>query len=71
MVGSIEYSYPKGVVQNSKGSEEKVDELRRYPGKGDGDLLKIVGVGAGAWGSDFAALLQDSYGFKLEAMKVK
>lgn len=66
MVGSIEVasnnSYSNGAVQNHNGSEEKLDELRRFLGKADGDLLKIVGVGAGAWGSVFAALLQDSYG---------
>ncbi|KAH6817723.1 6-phosphogluconate dehydrogenase family protein [Perilla frutescens var. frutescens] len=75
MVGSIEvaskYSYSNGVVQNSNGSEEKVDELRRYLGKADGDLLKIVGVGAGAWGSVFAALLQDSYGQYREKVQVR
>ncbi|KAI3472224.1 hypothetical protein Pfo_029712 [Paulownia fortunei] len=66
MVGSIEVasnnSYSNGAVQNHNGLEEKLDELRRFLGKADGDLLKIVGVGAGAWGSVFAALLQDSYG---------
>ncbi|KAI3446493.1 hypothetical protein Pfo_003158 [Paulownia fortunei] len=66
MVGSIEVaggnSYSNGAIQNHNGLEEKIDELRRFLGKADGDLLKIVGVGAGAWGSVFAALLQDSYG---------
>ncbi|KAL0383511.1 UNVERIFIED_CONTAM: putative glycerol-3-phosphate dehydrogenase [NAD(+)] 1, cytosolic [Sesamum calycinum] len=66
MVGSIEVasnnSYSNGVIHNQNGLEEKLDELRRFLGKSDGDLLKIVGVGAGAWGSVFAALLQDSYG---------
>lgn len=42
--------------------EEKLDELRHLFGKADGDPLRIVGVGAGAWGSVFIALLQDSYG---------
>ncbi|WVZ04852.1 hypothetical protein V8G54_018198, partial [Vigna mungo] len=41
---------------------EKLDTFRRLIGKGDGDPLRIVSVGAGAWGSVFAALLQDSYG---------
>ncbi|CAN1256201.1 Probable glycerol-3-phosphate dehydrogenase [NAD(+)] 1, cytosolic [Linum perenne] len=66
MVGSIEtnpnqngWSSP---VHTSNGQEEKLDELRRLMGKSDGDPLRIVGVGAGAWGSVFAALLQDSYG---------
>ncbi|KAL1564369.1 glycerol-3-phosphate dehydrogenase (NAD(+)) [Salvia divinorum] len=43
-------------------SEEKIDEIRRLFGKSDGDPLRIVGVGAGAWGSVFAAMLQDAYG---------
>ncbi|CDP14164.1 unnamed protein product [Coffea canephora] len=66
MVGSIEVANHKvhlnGAMQHQNGFEEKLDELRRLLGKADGDLLRIVGVGAGAWGSVFAALLQDSYG---------
>ncbi|XP_022857475.1 probable glycerol-3-phosphate dehydrogenase [NAD(+)] 1, cytosolic [Olea europaea var. sylvestris] len=66
MVGSIKVmsseSYLNGAIQNHNGTEQKLDEFRRFLGKADGDLLKIVGVGAGAWGSVFAALLQDSYG---------
>lgn len=66
MVGSIDVvskdSYSNGVSQNQNGSKEKLDELRKFIGKTDDDVLKIVGVGAGAWGSVFAALLQDSYG---------
>ncbi|KAK2637010.1 hypothetical protein Ddye_031802 [Dipteronia dyeriana] len=31
-------------------------------GKADGDPLRIVGIGAGAWGSVFTTMLQDSYG---------
>lgn len=67
MVGSIEVKsgnsvYSNGSVHNYNGLEEKLDELRHILGKSDGDLLRIVCVGAGAWGSVFAALLQDSYG---------
>lgn len=66
MVGSIEVmtrnSYSNGAISSYNGLEEKLDEFRRVLGKADGDLLKIVSVGAGAWGSVFAALLQDSYG---------
>ncbi|XAR68479.1 Glycerol-3-phosphate dehydrogenase (NAD(+)) [Bertholletia excelsa] len=54
--------YLNGPIHNHNGLEEKLDELRQVIGKSDGDLLRIVGVGAGAWGSVFAALLQDSYG---------
>ncbi|KAJ0582595.1 putative glycerol-3-phosphate dehydrogenase (NAD(+)) [Helianthus annuus] len=68
MVGSIEVMMPNVhsngsvSVSHNGGLEEKLDEFRRILGKSDDDLLKIVGVGAGAWGSVFAALLQDSYG---------
>ncbi|KAJ8565089.1 hypothetical protein K7X08_001549 [Anisodus acutangulus] len=67
MVGSIEVKsgnvmYSNGSVHNHNGLEEKLDELRQILGKSNGDLLRIVCVGAGAWGSVFAALLQDSYG---------
>ncbi|XWS74718.1 hypothetical protein CRYUN_Cryun01aG0021900 [Craigia yunnanensis] len=55
--------HANGLIQNSSGSlEEKLDELRHLMGKTEGDPLRIVGVGAGAWGSVFTALLQDSYG---------
>uniref|UniRef100_UPI001CB88B8E probable glycerol-3-phosphate dehydrogenase [NAD(+)] 1, cytosolic n=1 Tax=Erigeron canadensis TaxID=72917 RepID=UPI001CB88B8E len=68
MVGNIEvtnpglYSNGGMSISNGNGLEEKLDEFRRILGKSEGDLLKIVGVGAGAWGSVFVALLQDSYG---------
>ena len=61
--GVIHNDYLNGLVQNSNGSiEEKIDEIRRLLGKAEGDPLKIVGVGAGAWGSVFIAMLQDTYG---------
>ncbi|OVA12935.1 Glycerol-3-phosphate dehydrogenase [Macleaya cordata] len=63
--------YSNGSVQISNGTEEKLDELRRLLGKSEGDLLKIVGVGAGAWGSVFAALLQDSYGNFREKVQIR
>ncbi|KAF3582696.1 hypothetical protein DY000_02028474 [Brassica cretica] len=67
MVGSIEAkSYlTNGSVQlqhNGPNLEEKLDDFRRLLGKSDKDPLKIVSIGAGAWGSVFAALLQESYG---------
>lgn len=43
-------------------AERRLDALRKLLGKSPGDPLKIVGVGAGAWGSVFIAMLQDSYG---------
>lgn len=42
--------------------EERLDEIRRVMGKADDDPLRIVGVGAGAWGSVFIAMLQETYG---------
>ncbi|KAK4841222.1 hypothetical protein QYF36_000998 [Acer negundo] len=55
--------YSNGLIHNSNGLlEEKLDEHRRLMGKADGDPLRIVGIGAGAWGSVFTAMLQDSYG---------
>ncbi|MCL7039665.1 hypothetical protein MKW94_018732 [Papaver nudicaule] len=59
------------MISNGNGTEIKLDELRRLVGKSDGDLLKIVGVGAGAWGSVFAALLQDSYGHFREKVQIR
>lgn len=61
-----------GSILNSNGvQEEKVDELRRLMGKADGDPLKVVGVGAGAWGSVFVAMLQDSYGHLREKIQIR
>ncbi len=42
--------------------EDRVTELRSLLGKVNNDALRIVGIGAGAWGSIFIALLQDAYG---------
>ena len=53
MVGSV---HVNGSVNGANGTEERLDELRRLLGKSEGDLLKIVSIGAGAWGSVFAAL---------------
>lgn len=64
-------TYANGALHNSNGVEEKLDELRRLFGKTDGDLLKIVGVGAGAWGSVFTALLQDAYGHLRDKVQIR
>ncbi|KAF9592474.1 hypothetical protein IFM89_015045 [Coptis chinensis] len=75
MVGTTEgvanNVHSNGSVHSSNGTEEKLDEFRQLLGKSDGDLLKIVGVGAGAWGSVFAALLQDSYGQFREKVQIR
>ncbi|KAK2974117.1 hypothetical protein RJ640_025466 [Escallonia rubra] len=61
-----------GSIQNQNGYvEEKIDELRRLFGKADNDPLRIVGVGAGAWGSVFAAMLQDGYGHLREKVQIR
>lgn len=51
--------------------EERLDDIRRHFGKADGDALRIVGVGAGAWGSVFIALLQDAYGHLRDRVQVR
>ncbi|ONK78477.1 uncharacterized protein A4U43_C02F19180 [Asparagus officinalis] len=75
MVGTVNVTpdslYTNGSLHSPNGVEEKLDELRRLFGKSDGDLLKIVGVGAGAWGSVFAALLQDAYGHLREKVQIR
>lgn len=64
--------YSNGSIQSINGSlEEKLDELRCLMGKSDGDPLRIVGVGAGAWGSVFTALLQDTYGHLREKVLIR
>ncbi|KAL9275748.1 putative glycerol-3-phosphate dehydrogenase [NAD(+)] 1, cytosolic [Drosera capensis] len=75
MVSSIEVirenMHANGSTNHHNGTEEKLDELRRLLGKSDGDLLRIVDVGAGAWGSVFAALLQDGYGQYREKVQIR
>ncbi|CAH8349188.1 unnamed protein product [Eruca vesicaria subsp. sativa] len=74
MVGSIEAKslLSNGSVQhNGLNLEEKLDEFRRLLGKSDKDPLRIVSVGAGAWGSVFAALLQESYGGFREKFQIR
>eukprot|EP00249_Psilotum_nudum_P007172 c20366_g1_i1 orf=205-1653(+) len=51
--------------------EERLDEIRRLLGKAEGDALRVVGVGAGAWGSVFIAMLQDAYGNFREKIQVR
>ncbi|WOL17127.1 putative glycerol-3-phosphate dehydrogenase [Canna indica] len=65
MVGSIDCAraspHSNASAHYPNGEEERLDEFRRLIGKTNGDLLKIVGVGAGTWGTIFAALLHDAY----------
>ncbi|KAH0469038.1 hypothetical protein IEQ34_002270 [Dendrobium chrysotoxum] len=75
MVSSVQGEHgsmhSNGSTYNSNGTEERLDEFRSVLGKSDGDLLKIVGIGAGAWGSVFAALLQDAYGQFREKVQIR
>ncbi|XP_045090362.1 probable glycerol-3-phosphate dehydrogenase [NAD(+)] 1, cytosolic [Aegilops tauschii subsp. strangulata] len=48
-----------------------LSELHQLLGKSDSDLLKIISIGAGAWGSVFAALLQDAYGHFREKVHIR
>jgi glycerol-3-phosphate dehydrogenase (NAD+) len=50
--------------------EARLQELRELLGKADGDPLRVVGVGAGAWGSVFLAMLQDTYGTFRDSIQV-
>ncbi|KAI3988353.1 hypothetical protein MKX01_012142 [Papaver californicum] len=69
--GLADNKYPNDSVHNLTVAEEKLDELRRLLGKAEGDQLNIVGIGAGAWGSVFAALLQNTYGQFREKVQIR
>ncbi|XP_031113230.1 probable glycerol-3-phosphate dehydrogenase [NAD(+)] 1, cytosolic [Ipomoea triloba] len=71
MVGASEGESNRVYLNGSVSIEEKVDELRLLFGKADGDPLRIVGVGAGAWGSVFIAMLQDAYGGLREKVQIR
>ncbi|XP_077240190.1 putative glycerol-3-phosphate dehydrogenase [NAD(+)] 1, cytosolic [Tasmannia lanceolata] len=75
MVSSTEgvpnYVHSNGSVHKSNVTEEKLNELRNLLRKAEGEPLKIVGVGAGAWGSVFVAMLQDSYGHLREKVQIR
>ncbi|KAK7334748.1 hypothetical protein VNO80_26510 [Phaseolus coccineus] len=73
MVGSIANAHSKFSLLNVNGGslEQKVDEIRELIGKVEGDPLRIVGVGAGAWGSVFIAMLQEAYGSLREKVLIR
>ncbi|XP_066309829.1 probable glycerol-3-phosphate dehydrogenase [NAD(+)] 2, cytosolic isoform X2 [Miscanthus floridulus] len=71
MGGAEGLGQPDGHANGAAVVEEKLDALRRQLGKADGDPLRIVGVGAGAWGSVFCALLQDAYGHLRDKAQVR
>eukprot|EP00850_Spirogloea_muscicola_P015965 SM000126S26341 [mRNA] locus=s126:231338:234489:- [translate_table: standard] len=43
-------------------ASDRLDELRELFGKAPGDPLRVVGVGAGAWGCVFIGMIQETYG---------
>ncbi|KAI5081138.1 hypothetical protein GOP47_0004321 [Adiantum capillus-veneris] len=55
----------------AQSAEERLTEFRSLVGKADGDPLRIVGVGAGAWGSVFVAMLQDAYGYMRDKVQIR
>ncbi len=50
--------------------KDRVTELQSLLGKVDNDALRIVGIGASAWGNVFIALLQDAYGALRDSVQV-
>lgn len=60
-----------GSLDGARKVEERVGEIRQLLHKADGDVLKIVGVGAGAWGSVFIAMLQDAFGHLRDQVQVR
>ncbi|KAJ7547595.1 hypothetical protein O6H91_08G093700 [Diphasiastrum complanatum] len=66
--GDVVYD-PVKKVQYS--ASEGVAELRELFGKAPGDPLRVVGVGAGAWGSVFVAMLQDAYESSPDLVQVR
>ncbi len=68
--GSLNHEVAKKAVHVAGFGEDRVAELRSLLGKVDGDALRIVGIGAGAWGSVFIALLQDAYGALRDSVQV-
>jgi hypothetical protein len=60
--GYLNHEVAKRVAHVAGFGEDRVMELRSLLGKVNSDVLRIIGIGAGAWGSVFIALLQDAYG---------
>lgn len=59
------------VVESTLYKDElRLREFRELLGKAEGDPLRVVGVGAGAWGSVFIAMLQDTYGSFRDSIQV-
>ncbi|KAH7298931.1 hypothetical protein KP509_25G065000 [Ceratopteris richardii] len=65
------YKEPETSRKTVQSAEDRLIELRKLFDKADGDLLRIVGVGAGAWGSVFVAMLQEAYGHMREKVQFR
>lgn len=57
-------------VIETHNNEARLRKFREALGKAEGDPLRVVGVGAGAWGSVFIAMLQDTYGAFRDSIQV-
>jgi hypothetical protein len=68
--GYLNHEAAKKTAHVAGFGEDRIAELRSLLGKVDGDALRIVGIGAGAWGSVFIALLQDAYGALRDSVQV-
>jgi hypothetical protein len=68
--GYLNHELAKKVAHVIGFGKDRVAELRSLLGKVDGDALRIVGIGAGAWGSVFITLLQDAYGALRDSVQV-
>lgn len=67
-------AYDSSSIQpnNNNGSlEEKVNEIRKLFNKSNDDPLRIVSIGAGAWGSVFTSMIQESYGHLRDKIQIR
>eukprot|EP00249_Psilotum_nudum_P007173 c20366_g2_i1 orf=255-1778(+) len=69
--GSCNGEHVEHIKNAIASGEDRLDEIRRLLGKAEGDALRIAGVGAGAWGSVFIAMLQDAYGHLKEKVQLR
>lgn len=60
------------IQTNNNGSlEEKLNEIRKLFNKSNDDPLRIVSIGAGAWGSVFTSMIQESYGHFRDKIQIR
>jgi glycerol-3-phosphate dehydrogenase (NAD+) len=68
---TAEFDKGSGNGYSSPSAEERLEEIRKLLNKSEGDALRVVGIGAGAWGSVFIALLQEAFGSMREKIHVR